>query len=244
MLAALVGVSRSFDRLLPAYMGVEGSRDYRKTLMPAALSPGLEVWDIGSGRYPQVDPATKERLGLTVVGLDLSGDELALAPAGAYDKAVAADATTFKGDGSADLVISHCCFEHLPDTEGGFRSVASILKPGGMAVIYNPSRAALFAKVNLLLPEGLKRWMLSLLPDKGGHGGWPAVYDRATPKEFEALANRAGLEVVAVHRYWVSGYLMAFPPAHVLWRGWQAAHRLMAGDEAAESFAMVLRKPH
>ncbi len=241
--SALVGVSRAFDRVLPETMSVEGSRHYRRELLPAFLKPGLRVVDVGSGRYPQVSPDLKASLGLTVTGLDLSAEELAAAPAGAYDEAIAADATRFQGRGDADLVISHCCFEHLPDTEGGFKTVASMLKPGGQAVIYNPSRAALFAKFNLLIPEGVKRWFLARLPDGGGHGGWPAVYDRATPKQFEILAYRAGLEVVTVHRYWISGYLMPVPPLHALWRLWQAGHRAIAGDEAAESFTMVLRKP-
>lgn len=241
--SALSELSRKFDQLLPEGMSVEGSRHYRRELLPSYLRPGLKVVDVGSGRYPQVTADKKAKLNLTVVGLDLSGEELAAAPAGSYDEAIAADATTFVGDGTADLVISHCCFEHLPDTEGGFHAVASMLKPGGRAVIYNPSRAALFAKINLLLPEGLKRRFLGLLPDKGGVGGWPAVYDRATPKQFEILANRAGLEVEKVHRYWISGYFLPVPPLHVLWRGWQSIHRLFAGDEAAESFTTILRKP-
>lgn len=243
VLSALSGLSRGFDRLLPASMSVEGSRHYRRELLPGFLAPGLKVVDVGSGRYPQISPELKDRLGLTVVGLDLSGEELEAAPAGAYDTAVAADATTYVGDGTADLVISHCCFEHLPDTAGGFRAVASMLKPGGRAVIYNPSRAALFARLNLIIPEAMKRRALGMLPDRGGKGGWPAVYDRATPAQFAELAQRAGLEVEALHRYWISGYFLTVPPVHVAWRGWQALHRLIAGDEAAESFATVVRKP-
>ena len=237
------GLTRAFDRLLPKYMSIEGSRHYRRELLPANLTPGLKVIDVGSGRYPQISPEVKARLALTVIGLDLSGEELAKAPAGAYDQAIAADATTFAGDGDADLVISHCCFEHLPDTAGGFRALASMLKPGGRAVIYNPSRAALFAKINLMIPEGLKRRALGMLPDGGGHGGWPAVYDRATPDQFAALATAAGLEVEAIHRYWISGYFLPMPPVHILWRAWQAGHRLIAGDEAAESFTTIVRKP-
>ena len=239
----LSGASLAFDRLLPKSMSVEGSRHYRRELLPSFLTPGLKVIDVGSGRYPQISPQLKAQLGLTVVGLDLSAEELAAAPAGAYDTAIASDATKFVGAGDADLVISHCCFEHLPDTEGGFRAVASMLKPGGQAVIYNPSRAALFAKINLLIPEGIKRWFLARLPDGGGHGGWPAVYDRATPKQFEILAYRAGLDVVEVHRYWISGYFLTVPPAHVAWRVWQAVHRMIRGDEAAESFTTIVRKP-
>lgn len=236
-------VSRGFDKLLPAEWSIEGSQYYRRVLLPKHLVGPLHVWDLGSGRFPMVSPALKTREGMHVTGLDLSADELQAAPEGAYDASVAADATTFVGHGEADLVISHCCFEHLPNTEGGFRAVASILKPGGKAVIYMPSRNAVFARINLLIPEGMKRRLLGTLPDHGGKGGWPACYDRCTPKQFIKLAERAGLEVVEVRPFWISGYFLPFPPVYALWRIWMIAFRAVAGIEAAESFSMVLRRP-
>jgi SAM-dependent methyltransferase len=238
-----IGLSRAFDKLLPPEWSVEGSQYYRRTLLPSHLAGALKVWDLGSGRYPMVSPDRKAAEGMHVTGLDLSAEELELAPTGAYDVAVAADATTFVGQADADLVISHCCFEHLPNTEGGFRAVASILKPGGKAVIYMPSGNAVFARINLLLPEALKRRLLGTLPDRGGKGGWPACYDRCTPKQFTKLAEQAGLEVVELRTYWISGYFLPFPPVYVLWRFWMIAFRAVSGIEAAESFSMILRKP-
>lgn len=236
-------ISRAFDKLLPTEWSIEGSQYYRRTLLPSHLKGPLRVWDLGSGRYPMVSPDLKAREGMHVTGLDLSAEELSMAPEGAYDVSVAADATTFIGQGDADLVISHCCFEHLPNTEGGFRAVASILKPGGRAVIYMPSGNAVFARINLLIPEGIKRRLLGTLPDQGGKGGWPACYDRCTPRQFSELAQRAGLEVEELRPFWISGYFLPFPPIYVLWRAWMLAFRATAGIEAAESFSMVLRKP-
>ena len=236
-------ISRAFDRLLPAEMSVEGSQEYRRKLLPSILKPNSVVWDIGSGRYPMVSAALKSSLGVRVTGLDLDKTELLAAPAGAYDHIVVADATTYSGSGDADLVVSHCCFEHLPDCAGAFGSVASMLRPGALAAIYQPSGNAVFAKLNLLLPEEVKRRLLRMLGANSGRGGWPAVYDRCTPAQFADLARGARLEVVDLRVFWISGYFMFFFPLHVAWRVWMLMARAIVGDQAAESFYIIVRKP-
>jgi 2-polyprenyl-6-hydroxyphenyl methylase/3-demethylubiquinone-9 3-methyltransferase len=241
--AALSRSSQAFDRLLPRELQVEGSREYRNNTLPSFLKPGLVVWDIGSGRTPMIKPERKAQIGLTVVGLDIDPEELENAPPGAYDRAIVADLTQFTGDGTADLVVSHCCLEHVPDNCASIRAIASMLKPGGRAVIYQPSRNAAFSRLNMILPEGIKRALLRSLPDHGGKGGFKAFYNRCTPGEFKQLARDNGLEVEEARVFWNSGYFQIFPPLHVAWRAGQALFRLVAGEQAAESFLLVLKKP-
>ncbi|MDQ0464231.1 2-polyprenyl-6-hydroxyphenyl methylase/3-demethylubiquinone-9 3-methyltransferase [Caulobacter ginsengisoli] len=241
--AALSRSSQAFDRLLPADWQVEGSREYRNHTLPSFLKPGLTVWDIGSGRTPMISPQRKAEIGMTVVGLDIDPEELKAAPPGAYDRSIVADLTKFEGDGSADLVVSHCCLEHVPDNRASMRAIASMLKPGGRAVIYQPSRNAAFSRLNMILPEAIKLKLLGALPDKGGKGGFKAFYNHCTPAQFKRLAREHGLEIEQERVFWNSGYFQIFPPLHVLWRGGQALFRLVAGEQAAESFMLVLRKP-
>lgn len=241
--AALSRSSQAFDRLLPEDWQVEGSREYRRHTLPSFLKPGLTVWDIGSGRTPMIPPERKAEIGLTVVGLDIDPDELENAPPGAYDRAIVADLTQFTGDGTADLVVSHCCLEHVPDNRASMRAIASMLKPGGRAVIYQPSRNAAFSRLNMVLPESVKRGLLKSLPDHGGKGGFKAFYNRCTPAEFKQMARDNGLEIEQARVFWNSGYFQIIPPLHVAWRAGQALFRLVAGEQAAESFMLVLRKP-
>lgn len=240
---ALSRASQAFDGLLPEDWRVEGSREYRRHVLPSFLKAGLTVWDIGSGRTPMIPPERKAEIGLTVVGLDIDPDELENAPPGAYDRAIVADLTDFTGDGSADLVVSHCCLEHVPDNRASMRAIASMLKPGGRAVIYQPSRNAAFSRLNMVLPEAVKRGLLKSLPDHGGKGGFKAFYNRCTPGEFKQMARDNGLEIEEARVFWNSGYFQILPPLHVAWRAGQALFRLVAGEQAAESFLLVLRKP-
>ncbi|HGG04986.1 MAG TPA: methyltransferase domain-containing protein, partial [Aliiroseovarius sp.] len=180
-----------------------------------------------------------------VVGLDIDPDELGAAPDGAYDETLARDLCTFTGQGDADLVICQATLEHVPDTAGAIRAIASILKPGGKALIFAPSRNALFARLNLLLPQKWKENILYFVypvPDVTQHQGFPAHYDKCTPREIEKLAQENGLEVSERHLFWMSSYFFNLVPAYVFWRLWQGIFRLVAGPNAAETFAYVLTK--
>src|SRR5215210_921287 len=69
----------------------DGPRDFREQVLPSLLKPGQRVLDVGGGKNPAISPQVKQALGLHIVGLDISGDELAQAPAGAYDATIVGD---------------------------------------------------------------------------------------------------------------------------------------------------------
>lgn len=244
-ITANVRVSRAFDRLLPGALRVDGNLTFATSYVPRALVAGDTVYDLGGGSRPFVDLATKQRWQLTVVGVDVSAEELAAAPDGIYDRTIAADLCVFTGAGDADSVICQATLEHVPDGNGAMRAIASSLKPGGRAYIFAPSRNALFARLNLLLPEAFKRrFLFAAFPNKAkGHDGFPAFYDRCTPREFERNAVSHGLVVEERRLFWMSAYLTVFAPAFVAWRIAQGFAYLLLGDNAAETFIYVLRKP-
>jgi SAM-dependent methyltransferase len=244
ILRGQIAASKAFDRLMPEHMRVDGSRFFRDVLVASLQRPGLRVVDLGSGRFPCIDAGTKERLSLHITGIDIDEAELAAAPARSYDEAIVADITRLHGRGDADLLVSHAVLEHVQGTDKAFRAIASIVKPGGMVALFVPSRNAAFARLNLLLPERMKRTLLAMHPaKKEGHGGgWPAYYDRCTPGGFADLARQNGLDVVRIVPFYASSYFMVLTPLYILWRIWLLAFRALAGVEAAETFCMELRK--
>ncbi len=234
-----------FDRVfLPARFGVDGNRDFEAVFVPPYLRAGLTVYDIGGGKSPYVSPHVKEQLDLRVVGLDIDADELARAPGDAYDETIAADVCRFQGKGEADVAVCQAVLEHVPDAAAAVRTIASILRPGGVALVFVPSGNAAFARLNRLLPERVKRAILfSLFPDKREKQGFPAFYDRCTPPHFDRHAACAGLIVEARRVYFRSSYFSFFFPAYLLWRLWLLLFVAVRGDQAAETFAVALRKP-
>lgn len=236
--------SRVFDAaLIPAPLRVDGNRDFIDNFAKKYLRPGITVYDVGGGKQPYIDGETKRRLGLKVVGLDIDAGELARAPAGLYDEVVCADITRFSGPGTADLLVCQALLEHVSDVEAAFRSITSILRPGGQAVIFVPSRNAVFARLNLLLPEKLKRWILfKIFPQARVGAGFPSYYDHCTPREFRGLIRTNGLREIEFRPYYQSAYFSFFLPAHILWRLWTILFRAIKGDQAAETFCLAFDK--
>lgn len=239
-------VSRWIDSFLPAKLRQDGNEFFLSDVLPRALQADSTVYDLGGGSRPCVSREQKARLGLRLVGLDVSGDELAAAPAGTYDQAIVADLCTYTGSGTADSVICQATLEHVPDTVGAMRGLATCVRPCGAVYLFAPCRNAVFARMNLILPERLKQFMLfNLFPEKAkGHDGFRAFYDHCTPGQIEAIARSNGLEIEERRLFWTSSYFFIFTPAYLLWRIWQGLAYLVIGKDAAESFVYVLRKSH
>lgn len=249
MLSQFVGLNRrlsaAIDSLLPETLRRDGNGTFLREVLPHAVRPNDLVYDLGGGSRPYLSTERKSALGARVVGLDIDAAELAAAPAGAYDRVIAHDLCTFQGAGDADVIICQATLEHVPDTAGAMRAMASTVRPGGRIYIFAPCRNALFARLNRVLPEDLKRRLLfALFPHKGeGHDGFKAYYDRCTPSQIEALARANGLHVEQRRLFWMSSYFTVLVPAFLAWRLMQLLSYLVMREDAAETFIYVLRKP-
>jgi 2-polyprenyl-3-methyl-5-hydroxy-6-metoxy-1,4-benzoquinol methylase len=236
-------LSKSFDRLLPAEYQVDGNRDFLDHWIDPYLKEGIVVYDIGGGKNPFVALEQKQRRALRVIGLDIDGKELRASPSGIYDETICADITQYQGRADADLVVCQALLEHVRDSAAAITAVASILKPGGTALIFLPSRNAVFARLNLLLPQTWKRKILhTVFPSTIRDQGFPAYYDHCTPSDFRRLAARNGLAVDVCKVYFRSAYFTFFFPFHFAWRIWMLIFRFFKGDQAAETFSLALRK--
>jgi 2-polyprenyl-6-hydroxyphenyl methylase/3-demethylubiquinone-9 3-methyltransferase len=237
-------LSRSFDRLLPIHFRIDGSKSFIEEVAWSYVRPGMSVYDIGGGKHPLVDPAKKAQLGLRVTGLDVDAGELAQAPAGCYDDVCCCDIAEYRGSGTADLVICQATLEHVHDNAKAIAAIASVLRPGGTAAIFAPSRYAAYARLNLLLPEKVTRKMLDFVcPSNKGSHGFRAYYDKCSIHELCALGRQNGLEVASIHPYYLSGYFGIFFPAYVIWRLWFLLNYAVNRERAAETFTIIFRKP-
>jgi 2-polyprenyl-6-hydroxyphenyl methylase/3-demethylubiquinone-9 3-methyltransferase len=240
---AQVNWSHRIDRLLPDSLRIDGNREFLEAVVPQYLTQGAHIYDIGGGKNPVIACERKAALSLRVTGLDIDPRELSSAPDGSYDRVVCADISSFTGAGDADLVICQALLEHVADTESALRAIASILRPGGRALVFVPSRNAVYARLNMILPEGLKRAILfGIYPEMMRDHGFPAYYDRCTPAEFDEMARLHGLVREDRRLYFQSDYFRFCIPMHLLWRTWVVLFRAMAGATAAETFTLVLRK--
>ncbi len=235
--------SHQIDRLVPARFKVDGNEHFREELVWRHIGTDQTVYDIGGGKRPLIPVSVKRERRLRVIGVDIDADELSRAPAGAYDEAICADICTYAGRGDGDLVICQALLEHVPDTGAAFRAISSILRPGGKALLFVPSRNAVFARLNLILPESLKKKILfAIHPGTSERQGFKSYYDACTPRDFEVHAARTGFDVRELELYYLSSYFKFFAPLYATWRAWISLFYAVDSVQAAETFSMVLEK--
>jgi 2-polyprenyl-3-methyl-5-hydroxy-6-metoxy-1,4-benzoquinol methylase len=248
MLQRFVKVQRRWceaveKRLIPPALRLDGARCFIDSYARALIKEGTVLYDVGGGKHPFLSVEEKKSLRIKVHGLDIDAQELASAPAESYDDTTCTDICGYVGKADADLVICQAVLEHVPNTEAAMGSIASVLKPGAAAALFVPCRNAWYARLNLLLPQQWKRRLLfAIYPDTKTKQGFPAYYDRCTPAEFIRLAEQSGLEVENVSTYYKSCYFYFLFPLYAMWRLWVMLSRIVLGQQACESFSMVLRK--
>lgn len=204
---------------------------------------GQLIVDVGGGKNPFVDADTKKSLFLHVVGLDIDPHELERAPPGLYDKTICADICECYEHIDADLVIAQSIMEHVPNAERALLSMHRLLRDGGMAAIFLPSKYAMFSYLNRLLPERIKKGLLFYIYLQSRNDqGFKAYYSRASIKDYRLMADKIGFEVVEVKPFYASGYFSFFFPMYFLWRIWMLIFRGISRENAAETFCILLRK--
>jgi SAM-dependent methyltransferase len=185
-------------------------------LLPAFPTERALDFGCGAGRLTQA-LATRYS---TVVGLDISGQMVALArrhnpnPRVTFVQSGRSDLREFP-DGSFDLVYSRITLQHIAPryTSGYLREFVRVLAPGGVALIQVPAS----------VPPGdpPERFQFSLWPPTiwmrvkryvryhypGWFPGTPKMQMYALPRvEVEALLTGAGAEILSVERSAAAGF--------------------------------------
>jgi SAM-dependent methyltransferase len=242
-LNASVAASDWLDRRLPPHLTTDGNRDFQQRFVPRYLANDLVIYDIGGGKQPFLNPSTKAKIAARVIGLDISAEELNAAPRGSYDDIVVSDIRKFRGGGDADLVICQALLEHVPDVRQALQAIASIMKPGGRALLFVPCRNAPFAVLNRALPHELKRKLLfTAFPRARGTQGFRSYYNQCTPKRIKELAAANELTTIELKTYYMSGYFRVFFPAQLIWRMWTILAGAIDRESLCETFSIALKK--
>jgi SAM-dependent methyltransferase len=235
---------RSLVARVAPHCALDGPRHFRDHVLPSLLRPGQRVLDVGGGKHPTIPVQTKRDLGLSIVGLDIDGEELAQAPAGAYDQTVVGDVATARIPGEYDLVFSRTVLEHVRDPRAAITNLASVLVPGGMMAHVVPCRNAPFAIANRWLGNRLARQLLfAIAPHKRENSGFPAFYRECTPARLSRLCRECNLGVVNVTPYYNTGYTSFFAPLYTVEMLRQVLMYSLGLENLAETFSIVARAP-
>ena len=165
------------------------------------LRPDMAIFDVGAGRSPTLPP-TGRPAGCRYVGLDISAEELAAAPPGAYDEAIAADVTgAFEISEPVDVVLSWQVLEHVKPIDRAFENLHASLKPGGTLLAMTSGGRAIFAVLARLMPHALRSLIMVRLLGHAADEKFPTAYDRCTATALDGiLAHWGAVEIVPFYR--------------------------------------------
>jgi SAM-dependent methyltransferase len=221
-----------------------GMTEFDDSILPRLLKPGLRVLDVGGGKQPRIDVQTKRKLGLYVVGLDISRDELQRAPVDAYDRTIVGDVAKVKIDESFDLILSHTVLEHVPENRSAMHNLAAALADGAVMAHHVPCSNAPYAIVNRLLgPKLSRKVLLAFYPDRAEIAGFDAYYDHCTPRKMRKLCEQNGLHVSEMIPYYASDYLRFCAPVFAVDLLRQLGLMWIRALPAAETFTFIACKP-
>jgi 2-polyprenyl-3-methyl-5-hydroxy-6-metoxy-1,4-benzoquinol methylase len=203
------------------------------------------ICDIGGGRSPLLWPPEVEELGVEYTLVDVSQDELDLAPAG--HKTLCMDITAPLDPSNRerfDLIFSKFVAEHVPDGGAMHRNVLAMLRPGGHAFHLFPTLYHPAFVLNRLLPLHLTDRLRNAAIGRA-FPKFPAHYSMCVgPSPARVAAFRAmGYEVVEYTGFYGTPYLARVP---VLGRADAAVNRWLARRRVRSmtSYAyLLLRKP-
>ena len=183
---------------------------------------GLSVLDIGCGGGLVAEPLA--RLGAAVTGIDPAPENVEAAKAHAKGagldiayRPVTAEAFAVEG-GTFDAVLLLEVVEHVPDVPLFLKSVAPLVKPGGVMILSTLNRTLKAYALAIVGAELILRWL------PAGTHDWNRF---VTPEELRVALARAGLTVSDV-----TG--MVYNPLADEW--------LLSRDTGVNYFATALRR--
>ena len=175
-----------------------------------AASPGVRtVCEVGGGRRPMLSLESVERCGLDYTVLDISSEQLALAPDG-YRKVLADIGGPSPPEvPGMDLVFSRMVAEHVRDARRFHRNVFALLAPGGLAVHAFPTLYSPPFVINRLVPEAIAGRLLEAVLRERRAFKFPAYYRwcRGPTDRQRERFERLGYEVVAYRGFFGTRYL-------------------------------------
>jgi SAM-dependent methyltransferase len=202
------------------------------------------VVDVGGGRTWYFGEAWRDGRRAKLIGIDVSGDELALNPV--LDQAVVADVCETLGvpDASVDLVLCRATVEHLHDTGAFLENIHAALKPGAKAALVFAGKWSPPIILNRILGHSIaNKLLLALVPGTKGYGGFKAFYSLCSYGEFVAEAKKIGFEVEFEYSsYYSSAYFQFFFPLHFISILLDTIRQSFSFPVTASQYLFVLRK--
>lgn len=183
--------------LLREQFGYFTPDDYYEAIVSRLVTPGSTWADIGCGRdiFPQNAELASQLASRCsfVYGIDPDDNVRENRMIQGYFQGLVEDCDT---DRQFDLITLRMVAEHIVKPEAAIGRVKTLLKPGGLAVIYTPYKWAPMSIVASAVPFRLHNPLKRLIWDSEARDTFPTAYKLNTHADLQRHTGAAGLREV------------------------------------------------
>lgn len=199
------------------------------------------IADVGGGKKPAKIIIKKQDIDVASYdGYDIDINELNLAKK-YYDDLFTINLTNQLNDRlikKYDYVICLNTLEHVDNPAQAIKNISMLLKENGCVYLKIPCKHAIFAKLNLVLPQAFKKSLLGLIFPNKASDGFLALYEKCSPNDYTKLLEDLGFQIQEIRLIKWSSYFIFFFPFYVFWRFITLVQNLCIKDYC-ESFEII-----
>jgi SAM-dependent methyltransferase len=145
---------------------------------------------------------------------------------------------------SYDLIISKAVLEHVRDNDAGVKQMYKGLRTGGYAIHYLPSKYHPYSLALRLSGPKLQRRLIKILrPWAENETGYPAFFNKCSPKEMRKLFKSHGFGSVKIIPFFrANDYFRFFLPFYIAVTLWENICAKLKWETFCSGFIVIARK--
>ena len=233
-----VKLTQSFDRQFPRLIQGGNYRDSMLSIIDSCIrqrefSHVLEVGGIDR-------PLLKRSKKIKYVGLDIERKDRCK---DLYDHFIV-QSIEDPIPGTYDLIVSITLLEHVSDVTLSIGQMHKVLRIGGYIVHYAPNKYHPYSLIlRLVGPKIQKRLIKILRPWAAQVTGYPAFFDKCSPREMKKISSALGFREIRVIPFFrANDYFRFFVPAYILVTLLENICKKLKWEWLCSGFIIVARK--
>jgi SAM-dependent methyltransferase len=143
-----------------------------------------------------------------------------------------------------DLIMSKTLLEHVQDNDASITQMYEALRKGGYTIHYQPSKYHPYSLALRIVGHKWQRKLVRILrPWAVGVTGYPAFFDKCSPKEMRKLFNCKGFkDIETVSFFRANDYFRFFFPFYITVTLWENICKKLRWEQLCSGFIVIARK--
>ncbi|MHC4556531.1 MAG: class I SAM-dependent methyltransferase [Planctomycetota bacterium] len=143
-----------------------------------------------------------------------------------------------------DLIVSIAVLEHISDNTLSITQMYKALRTGGCIVHYTPSKYHPYSLILRLVGPRIQKRLIRVLRPWAEHmTGYPAFFNKCSPREMKKISRASGFKQIKVIPFFrANDYFRFSAPAYILVTLWENICLKLKWEQLCSGFIIIARK--